>query len=273
MKRLSRLSIMFTTLLLSTCLLAAPGKKYWNQWIAFDPLSEQQINYPVWKSFLEKYTTQKKAQVYVKYKSVTNKDKSQLSKAIEQLTQKDISHYNRDEQLAYWINLYNMETVYLILQHYPVASITDISFSYFGYGPWDKKLLNVNDTDISLNDIEHRIIRPIWNDPRIHAAVNCASISCPNLNTEPYTGSDIDEQLNQAFKAFVNSKKGVQISGNRLILSKIFDWYGQDFGDTSQEMKAFISYYAQTKVIANEILKTNKVVYKKYNWDLNESDQ
>ena len=162
-----------------------------------------------------------------------------------------------------------METVYLILQNYPISSITKIKDGYFSFGPWDKQLLNVDGISLSLNDIEHRIIRPIWNDPRIHAAVNCASISCPNLMTTPFIGKNINTQLNHVFSNFVNSKKGVQVEGNQLKLSDIFDWYGVDFGDNPEDIKKFISYYIQSRTEKQAILKATDITYQSYDWNLN----
>lgn len=257
---------------LITCtatIFAAPEKQYWNKWVPFNPLSTQQITYPAWKNFLSKYTVTKDNQVYIKYASVSKQDKKSLGDEIQKLSNLNIASYNRNEQFAYWINLYNMETVYLVLQNYPVSSITKIKSGYFSFGPWNKQLLKVDGTKLTLNDIEHRIIRPIWNDPRIHAAVNCASISCPNLLTTPFEANTINDQLNNAFSNFVNSAKGVKINGSTLELSKIFEWYGVDFGDSTTDMKKFISYYIKSEKLKQKILKTNKIIYQNYNWNLN----
>ena len=104
---------------------------------------------------------------------------------------------SRDEQLAYWINLYNALTVKVILDHYPVKSILDIDISpgWFSIGPWGKKLVAVEGVEISLDDIEHRILRPIWRDPRIHYALNCAAVGCPNLLREAFTGATAEVLL------------------------------------------------------------------------------
>ena len=248
---------------------SAPAKSYWNQWVPFNPLSTKIITYPAWKNFLKQYAITKNDQVFIEYAKVSNQSKQALRNEINHLSEIPIGQYNRNTQLAYWINLYNMETVYLVLQHYPVSSITKIKSSFFGFGPWDKKVLKVDGIQLTLNDIEHRIIRPIWNDPRIHAAVNCASISCPNLLTIPYDAKNIYKQLNEAFSDFVNSSKGVEIKGNTLELSKIFEWYGVDFGNTDADIKNFIAYYLTSQKLKKEILNTNKIIYKNYNWDLN----
>ena len=269
MRVLIKIVTLVSALIMTGTAYTAPAKNYWNKWVAYNPLSEQVIHYPVWHNFLENYTTTRNGQVYVKYQAVPEKKQQALHHAIERLSDKQISHYNRNQQLAYWINLYNMETVYLVLQHYPLESIRDIKAGYFSSGPWDQKLLTVQGTNLTLNDIEHRIIRPLWNDPRIHAAVNCASISCPNLLRKPYQGQKIDQQLNEAFRKFVNSDKGVKIKGNQVWVSKIFDWYGQDFGDSPEQIKAFISAYLKDAQTEQALKQAATLHYQSYNWQLN----
>ena len=117
-----------------------------------------------------------------------------------------VSGLGRDEQCAYWINLYNALTLEVVLDHYPVDSIRDIDISpgLFSQGPWGKKLITVEGEQVSLNDIEHRILRPIWRDPRIHYAINCASLGCPNLQPRPFTGRTLDHALDLAAMRFVD---------------------------------------------------------------------
>ena len=259
-------------LLCSLSAYAAPEKHYDNQWITYNPKSMQSIDYSVWQSFLSKYSTEDNGQSYVHYGKVTKQDKQALENSIQKLTSLHIGDYNRNQQLAYWINLYNMETVLVILDNYPVSSITKINKGLFASGPWNEKSMTVNGNKISLNDIEHHIIRPIWNDPRIHAAVNCASIGCPNLRTTAYTGKDIDTELDQAFSEFVNSNKGVEInSGGEVYLSKIFDWYQIDFGNNTNDTKNFISYYLKNNDNKTTLLNAKSIYYQEYNWSLNEN--
>lgn len=259
------ISLLFTSQITN----AAPQKEYWNQWVAFNPLSVKEIHYPAWRAFLEKYLVIQDNQIYVQYKQVSKEDKRLLANEIKQLSQIKLSDYKRDQQLAYWINLYNMETVNLVLQHPEVKSITEIKSGVFSHGPWDEKLLIVDGIKLSLNDIEHRILRGIWNDPRIHAAVNCASISCPNLQETPFVAKHIYVQLNQAFGQFVNSSKGLEIKNNGIYLSQIFSWYSEDFGDKKQ-MREFIASYVSDKKKQELLLdQNNKLSFQTYNWQLN----
>ncbi|MCF6776450.1 DUF547 domain-containing protein [Thiotrichales bacterium 19X7-9] len=263
------LIICLSIFIISNNSFAAPKKELLNHWVSFDPLSKADIQYPIWQHFLNQYLIDKPHQTLINYKEVTPNDKKLLSDAIKRLESIKIYQYNRNEQLAYWINLYNMETVYLILEHYPVKSIKDISSGFFSFGPWDMELLTVDGKKLSLNNIEHGIIRAIYNDPRIHAAVNCASISCPNLDAKTYQGNTIDQQLNQAFKAFVNSPKGVSIKNNKLYLSEIFNWYGIDFGDSKKDVLRFIKLYANPE-LKNKLQAFNDFEFMSYNWNLNE---
>ena len=263
-------SLIIGMLLLTSLAFSAPNKDYWEKWAAFNPLSTQTISYTAWQQFLDKYVISKEGQTYLEYKKVTKDNKKELQHAIKLLAQLPITNYNRDEQLAYWINLYNMLTVEVILNNPTITSITQIDKNWFGQSKiWDTPIITVDQTALTLNDIEHRILRPIWNDPRIHAAINCASISCPNLNPAIYDAQDINNQLNNAFTLFINSPKGLIVKGNTLVLSKLFDWYGNDFG-TQGEMLKFISYYiknAKIKALLNQV--DIKLSYQGYDWKLN----
>ena len=143
-----------------------------------------------------------------------------------------IDRYNRPEQLAYWINLYNALTVDAVLRRYPVTSILDIALTpgLLNRGPWDAKLAHFAGESLSLNDIEHRIARPIWRDPRVHYALNFAAIGCPNLAVTAYTGENVERMLDAAARAYVGHPRGVTLRMGGLTLSKIYAWYAEDFG-------------------------------------------
>ena len=188
-----------------------------------------------------------------------------------QLTRLSISRYNRHEQLAYWINLYNALTIAVVLEHYPVKSILDISISpgLFKVGPWDKKLIEVEGEMLSLNDIEHRILRPIWSDPRVHYAVNCASIGCPNLRPRAFTAEDLDDTLDRAARDYINSDRGVVYQDGDLYVSSIFDWFQEDFGDNDQEVIQHLRQFADPTLEAR-LAKTARIRDDFYNWELND---
>ena len=249
---------------------AAPVANLWNYWNKSNPDSVEKLDFQPLQTFLNKYVVTKADQTYVDYAGVTIVDKQNLSSMIKRYSKLDIFNYNKNQQLAYWIDMYNMLTIQVILEYYPVKSITDIDKSWFGSSKvWDEEVITVMGKKLTLNDIEHRIIRPIWKDPRIHSAVNCASFSCPNISTEAYNGNVIDKQLNRSFSAWVNSPKGVILKNNKIYLSQIFSWYGRDFGNETQ-MRDFISNYVNDKDIKEKLLNgSNKLYFEKYDWNLN----
>ncbi|MDD9877456.1 MAG: DUF547 domain-containing protein [Magnetovibrio sp.] len=255
--------------------LFAPSAELWPKWQSHDAASKARIDHRSWGAFLRKYvSTDATGLNRVAYGKVSDADTKALHAYLETLRKVPVSTLNRDEQMAYWVNLYNALTVRLIVQFYPVKSIRDIdlSDSLFGGGPWDKKLIRVEGEMISLNDIEHRILRPIWKDPRIHYAVNCASVGCPNLSKTPYTGRDIDEQLRAAAKAFVNNPRGVRVGENGLVLSKIYAWFADDFGGGEAGVLDHLATHASSNTEI-KIMQAVDVDAYEYDWSLNDAGQ
>jgi len=205
-------------------------------------------------AFLGKYVS---GAGVVNYKGMMS-GKSALESYTAELAKKvpDAS-WPRKEALAYWINAYNAFTIKLILDNYPVSSITDLH----GGKPWDKKWISLAGDTYSLNQIENDIIRPTYNEPRIHFAVNCAAKSCPPLANKAFTASNMESLLESQTKKFINDKAHNAISGNGAEISKIFEWYGVDFGD----LKSFLNKYLPTSISQDAELS-----YKEYNWALNE---
>ncbi len=162
--------------------------------------------------------------------------------------------WSRNEKLAYWINAYNANTIKLIVDNYPVAKITDLE----GGKPWDKKWIKLGSKTYSLNNIENDIIRPQFNEPRIHFAVNCAAKSCPTLMNKAWLPNNLESDFTKMTTAFVNNSNYNDISSGGATISKIFEWYGEDFGD----VKAFINKYSNTKV-------NGPIKFQEYDWSLN----
>ena len=251
--------------------LFAPSADLWERWQTHDPQSTAQIDHRTWDGFLKKYVIPGKAGItLVRYRRVTGEDRDRLAGYIAMLSALPISTYRRDEQLAYWINLYNALTVKVVLDHYPVKSIRDIDISpgFFADGPWGKKLVSVEGEPLSLNAIEHRILRPIWRDNRIHYAVNCASIGCPNLQTSAYTGANIEAMLDAGAVAYVNSPRGVTIDGREITVSKIYDWFIADFGHDEESVLAHIQEYAAPG-LRKRLSDIGKIEGVAYDWQLN----
>jgi hypothetical protein len=185
------------------------------------------------------------------YGEVGDEGRGALQAYIAGLAALPISEYSRREQFPYWVNLYNALTVDVVLNHYPVATIMDIDISsgWFSNGPWGKKLVEIDGEALSLDDIEHRILRPIWKDPRIHFAVNCASIGCPNLMRAAFNADRTEAMLEAATRDYANHPRGAHVADGRLYLSTIFDWYGADFGDEAAIVD-FIRRYAEPPLAA-----------------------
>lgn len=165
--------------------------------------------------------------------------------------------WGRNEQLSYWINAYNAFTIKLILDHYPVSSITKIH----GGKPWDVKWIKLGDKSYSLNNIENDIIRPQFQEPRIHFAVNCAARSCPPLLSRAFTAGNLNEYLEQQARSFINNPRYNEIRPEAVKISKIFEWYAGDFGSIID----YLNLYSETR-----IKETASVQYKEYDWGLNE---
>ncbi len=213
------------------------------------------IDHSEWDALLKKHVDQ---QGDVDYKAFA-KDKEKLTSYLKELGQNPIaSTAEKNERLAYYINLYNAGTVHLILENYPLKSIKDIS------RPWDKNWVTVGNSKYSLGDIEHKILRKM-DEPRIHFAINCASYSCPRLLNEAFKASTMETQLETAARAFVNDPKRNAITEQVVEISEIFKWFKKDF-TTKGTLKNYLNTYSNIK-----LLPTTKITYKDYDWRLNES--
>jgi len=174
------------------------------------------------------------------------------------------------DQIAYWANLYNALTVNLILENYPVKSIRKIKAGAFSIGPWKRDEVTVNGQVLSLNDIEHEILRKRYANPAmVHYMVNCASIGCPNLGSKLWVGATLDADREQAAREFINSPRGVEIRGNSLKASSIYDWFKVDFGGSKSATLDHFRRFAGPELRAALDAGATINGYG-YNWDLNE---
>jgi hypothetical protein len=252
---------------------AAPKAELWQRWTAHDPAATATIDHSAWDHFVRTYVSGFPDGVNrVAYAKVTDADRRQLERYIDTLTATSISSYNRAEQRAYWINLYNALTVKVVLDHYPVKSIRQIKPNVFSIGPWRKKRLTVEGADLSLDDIEHRILRPIWRDPRLHYALNCASIGCPNLLNQAFTAANSETLLTQAARAYINNPRGAELRHGRLVVSSIYKWYKEDFGDTDTGVIGHLRRYAEPALSA-QLRETTQISAYRYDWALNDAAQ
>jgi len=269
--RFGKLLGIFCLSFLAQVVYAAPAAKALTFWIDSNEANSEIISHDAWQGLLDKYLVSTPSGVNrFKYSAVLGIDRETLKRYIKTLEITDPRCYSRDEQMAYWINLYNALTVDVILDAYPVKSILKIGGSFFSPGPWNEKYLNISGQKLSLNDIEHGILRPIWKDSRIHYAVNCASYSCPNLSARVFTGQNIDDQLAEAAKSYVNNPRGITVEGEDLLLSRIFDWYQTDFGTNEKELLRELAKHAEP-ALAKRLAEHNGDIDYRYDWDLNEA--
>lgn len=204
------------------------------------------------------------------YARVSAADRKALTAYLDTLQAAKPSVLGVDEARAYWINFYNALTIDVVLDHYPVESIRDIGGGLFSVGPWKKELVSVEGRKLSLDNIEHDILRKTWPDPRVHYAVNCASMSCPNLMTEAFSGAKLDRMLTQGARDYVNHPRGARVDGGKLRLSQIYSWYRRDFGTNDAEVIAHIAAYAAPKLKA-ELAGIKTIAGYDYDWSLNDA--
>ncbi|MGH1349570.1 MAG: DUF547 domain-containing protein [Methyloligellaceae bacterium] len=268
--KLTILPILLTFLLLAAVKAGAGDIE--DRFSSHDNTSKVTVDHSAWDKMLGKYVAPDNEGLNrVNYKAFKQADHKNLKTYISSLEAVDVTKLGRNEQFALWANLYNAVTIDVILDHYPTKSIRDIDISpgLFANGPWGKKLVTVNGLQLSLDDIEHKILRGLWKDPRVHYAVNCASIGCPNLAAKAYTGETLETMLNAGAKAFINSPRGVAVNGDRITASKIYSWFGKDFGSSEKNILKHIRKYASPALAKKLAGKTDISGYE-YNWSLND---
>ena len=261
------------TLLTSAIAFAAPSSDLWDRWVPHDPDSPITVDHYEWDRMLEVYLAPGADGVNrFDYQAVTPHDRATFLGYLDSLAEVPISQCRREEQLAFWINLYNALTVNTVLDHYPVESIRDIDISpgLFSKGPWRRKLFTVEGEAVSLDDIEHRILRPVWQDPRMHYVLNCAAVGCPPLNAEAFTAQNAEELMERSARAYVNSPHGVTVSPRGLTLSSIYRWYKEDFGETDEDLLAHIALYADDD-LAKVLDGDPRILGYHYDWSLNDA--
>lgn len=190
---------------------------------------------------------------------------AELAAYIAQMQGINVSAYNRNEQFAYWVNLYNAATVDQIVRNLPVESIRDLGV--LGQGPWKDEILSVNGKKLSLDDIEHGILRPIWKDVRIHYAVNCASLGCPNLAAQAWQADRLEEMLEAAATSYVNHPRGFARIDGKLTASSIYDWYESDWGSSAKVIEHARKYASEATL--SLLAGATKIDAYDYDWALN----
>ncbi|MDG4721564.1 MULTISPECIES: DUF547 domain-containing protein [Thalassospira] len=241
---------------------AAPKADLWPDWQAYDPDSTIRIDHAKWQAVLDRFVAEPEPGVTTFDYQAALDDRANgidlVAGYVADMVLVQVSALNRAQQMAYWINLYNALTVKVVLDHYPVVSIRDIDISpglfslgLFSSGPWGKKLITVEGRTLSLDDIEHRILRPIWDDARIHYAVNCASVGCPALAKQAYDARQLEDQLDRAATGFINHPRAIHSDGDGgFVISSLYNWYREDFGARDAQFVAHLFTYAGAELTA-----------------------
>ncbi|MFZ4603495.1 MAG: DUF547 domain-containing protein [Caulobacterales bacterium] len=203
----------------------------------------------------------------------TAADRAALAGAISAFARTPFAELGRAAQFAAWANLYNALTVAVVLDHYPIASIRDVKSRVAGIdlkaliGPWREKRIEVAGRKLSLDDIENAIMRPTFKDPRVHYALNCASVGCPDLRV--WRAATLEVDLDAAARAYVNHPRGVALTARGIRLSSIFDWYADDFGGRDQGVRTHLASYARPAIA--EALRSRPIDGYDYDWSLNDA--
>jgi hypothetical protein len=256
--------------------LSAPAAQPWQKWAANDPASKVVVDHQGWGLFLRRYLVEEPDGINrFRFGEVSAADREALGRYIENTSRVAVHRLNQAEQFAYWVNLYNAITAKVVLDHYPVTSIRNISlggsllpdFVTGGSGPWQAKLIEIDGEPVGLDDIEHRILRPLFKDNRIHYAVNCASIGCPTLMPTPFTAANRQAMLDRGARLYVNHPRAVRVERAGLTVSSIYRWYQEDFGGSWQGVLAHLRRYANP-VTAQMLAPFETVAADGYDWQL-----
>ncbi|HEX5715440.1 MAG TPA: DUF547 domain-containing protein [Thermoanaerobaculia bacterium] len=237
-------------------------------------VSAAEPDYRLWQELLSKHYDPAKGMNYTRLKA----DKATLDRLRQQMAAVDVASLSRPEQLAYWINLYNISTVAVVVENYPVKSIRDISTDpIVRLNVFKKPYVKVKGGTMSLNDVENDKIRAGFKDPRIHFAINCAAESCPPIRPEPFVGASIEHQLNDQTRRFLEGPNGVRFEQNlevlQLHVTKIMDWFKDDFEQWGGGSIVFLKkHLPSNKVRRIEAAgRSVKLSFDDYDWRLNDT--
>jgi hypothetical protein len=229
------------------------------------PAAPTAVDHSAYDRLLKKYVS---AKGFVNYKGL-KADEAAFNQYLAQISKNPpAANASKPEQMAFWINAYNAFTLRLILDHYPLKSIKDIGSKIkipLVNTPWAVRFFSIGSERMSLDNIEHGILRKKFDDPRVHFALVCASISCPALRNEAYTAAKLESQLDDQGHDFLNNPAKNNISKSNAQLSRYFEWYRSDWTSNKQSVVSWVNKYSVTKIDAK-----TPISYLEYNWNLNE---
>ncbi len=248
---------------------AVPDSVAWNFWRAEG--TQADVDHSAWQTLLDDYVIIDPQGVNrVRYGVLGSEARPRLRRYLDQLAAVDPRSLTRGAQQAYWINLYNALTIETVLDYPRKKSILRMGRKLLAIGPWDDHRIEIAGQKITLNDIEHRILRPLFGDERVHFAVNCASVSCPNIAKTAYTAGNLDELLDTQVAAYLKHPRGLRQTERGFELSTIFDWYRIDFAADEKGLREWLA--ARRPDIAPGLQNLSRKLSYEYNWDLNAAD-
>ena len=220
----------------------------WPFWDKAEPKNTRTIDHRVWDSLLKRYVVSNHPSEInrFRYGDVKKSDRKALKKYLKTLSKIDPRDYRQTEQKAYWINLYNALVVQQVLGSYPIKNITDIGRKG-ERGPWDEKIIKIQGKKLSLNDIEHRILRPIWSDHKIHFALVDGSLGAPNLQPKAYTARNMRSMLKQAAREYINHPRGLTLEKGKMRASRVFADHQSDFAKNRAGLLKLFAYYVDDR--------------------------
>ena len=265
--RLGSLAIAFALIGMMVGTVSAQGT-VGQVWPAAQQVSIDQIDHSSFDQLLQKYVDEN-GQVAYKTWHASAADRQALTNYLAHLSQASSTQpASREAQLAYWINAYNAVTIEGIMQVYPTSSIRNHTKAV-GHNIWKRLFLHSGGKKLSLEDIEHKVLRKM-NEPRIHFAIVCASIGCPRLLNRAYFPQSLGEQLAVNTQDFFSRAQNLQVSGNTISMSKIMEWYGTDFAQSPQQQAQVLAKYFPAQVQQLAASGNFRVSYLGYDWNLNE---
>lgn len=222
-------------------------------------MASERADHSKWNDLLQKHVSSTGTVDYKGFMDDIEEFDEYLIELREKAPMKD---WSKNEKKAFYINAYNAYTIKFIITKYPVNSPKDVKFS--GKTIWEFRMVQIGPQKYNLQQVEDNILRRMG-DPRIHFAINCGAKSCPKLLNEAYTADKINSQLTKVTKAFVQNKSHNILKPKKVIISKIFEWYADDFKENGGSVIKFLNEYGNVTIEEDA-----KIEYKEYNWDLNE---
>jgi hypothetical protein len=262
MRRLA-ITLCACALLLASCAVTAPPPVLWDRWTAHDESNARTIDRSIWSRLLDRYVTGDAGAERVRYGAVTAEDRAQLDYWLRSMSRVSISRYALREQRAYWINLYNAETVRIVLDHRGIASVRTLSPQglaalFAPPDPFAARDIEVEDQTLSVNDIRDHILRPYWHDPRTLYALCDATADSPPLARTAYGAEYLGEQLDARAKAYINGPLALRWNGQKLLVSSFYKRYAADFGGNDAALLQQLRRYA-VGVLAERLAATSSI--------------